>query len=232
MAVAVPVARRTRRRSGSVRCAFTLIELLVVVAVIGILVAVAMLNFKSARIKAMVGRVQGDLHSLKLAAVQYRMDNGYYMKTPCRGASHSEPCLFNVLSSPICYISASEAVDDPFQKGGYMKYRRNTSADDPDHTIIDQDRRDGERYGWYEVSGKYAMATRIFNRSRPEWKFFRGSPVPGSFEFILVSRGPDLVMNIDDVPEKGFPSQFIDVFLVYDPSNGISSFGDIFDMGP
>lgn len=224
--------RGRRRGFRTVGVGFTLIELLVVVAIIAILVAVMLNNFKSAQIKAKVARVEGDLHTLALAAYQYRMDNGVYMKAQCGvKASHTNACLLNVLSSPIAYISASESVDDPFQKASWALFRRQK---DP-REIIDHDRERGQRYGWYETA---SMRKEIFQKSmKYGWNKWQGAPVPGSFDFILVSRGPDLIMNIDEDDNAYFKKlkkywEYNDVFITYDPTNGLTSWGDIYRCGP
>jgi type II secretion system protein G len=58
--------------------AFTLIELLVVVAVIAILAAIALPNFLEARTRAMVSRTLTDLRTLSTALESYRVDNNRY----------------------------------------------------------------------------------------------------------------------------------------------------------
>lgn len=220
------------------RGAFTLIELLVVVAIIGVLAAIAIVNFQTARVKAMVARVNGDLNALSLAVKQFKMDNDVYLTeynlkrgVPRQRLAHSAAALLNVLSTPIAYLSSSEMVDDPFQKASWSKYRRASRPKD----IIDQDYEKGQRYGWLELTKDNAERLRytdplLFSKN-PQWSVWRGAPVPHNFDYDLVSRGPDLQMNID-IDEVSAPPPYRQVFLVYDPSNGTYSRGDIHELGP
>lgn len=218
---------------------FTLIELLVVVAIIGIIVAIAITNFQVARVKAQVARVEGDHHAIALAAQQYKLDNGTYMKDTCASlrmaTSHTDPCLLNVLSTPVAYLSAPENVDDPFQFG----FSKRNNRKDLEGYWLDHDSKRGTRYGWYEVAkmGK-SERERIF-KIRTTGTYWKGIKLPGSIEYIICSRGPDLFMNIDDDSIKSVPSSkrrkyepYNGVFHVYDPSNGTYSFGDIYRCGP
>ncbi len=78
--------------------AFTLIELLIVVAIIGILAAIAIPNFRNARVRAQVARSQSNERTLRDALMQYGLDNG-------RLPRHSdEPTAHDRLTTPIAYI--------------------------------------------------------------------------------------------------------------------------------
>lgn len=75
---------------------FTLIELLIVVGIIAILSAIALPNFLEAQVRAKVSRAKSDMRSMATALEQYHVDWGSY------------PDIFtriNVLSTPIQYIS-------------------------------------------------------------------------------------------------------------------------------
>ena len=58
--------------------AFTLIELLIVVAIIAILAAIAVPNFLEAQTRAKVSRVQADLRALSPALEAYNVDSNSY----------------------------------------------------------------------------------------------------------------------------------------------------------
>lgn len=64
---------RRRRAAG-----FTLVELLIIVAIIGILVAIAAVNYRNAIERARQRRAMGDLRSLSTAIEAYALDFGRY----------------------------------------------------------------------------------------------------------------------------------------------------------
>ncbi len=89
--------------------AFTLIELLIVVAIIGILAAIAVPNFMNARIRAKVAKAQTDERTLKMAYMQYGMDNNVLPR-------HSDDIWAqDILTSPIAYIQTR--MPDVFKQG-------------------------------------------------------------------------------------------------------------------
>lgn len=192
--------------------AFTLIELLIVVAIIGILAAIAVPNFLGARVRAMVARVESDFRSLTTAIESYRMDTNAYMPYPAWG-SHTSPLYFNALSTPVAYLTNAESVDDPFQ------------------VETDQDSEGGFRYGYFDPTLPTGPRQKFH---RPgAMQHYRGIEMPGSYKWWIISRGPDRVMDGDSggaVGPSGRAGQ--NIFMVYQPSNGLQSAGDIHRFGP
>jgi type II secretion system protein G len=65
-------------RSEGAAPAFTLIELLIVVAIIAILAAIAVPNFLEAQTRSKVARAQADMRTIATAVESYRVDNATY----------------------------------------------------------------------------------------------------------------------------------------------------------
>ena len=92
--------------------AFTLIELLIVVAIIGILAAIAVPNFLNAQIRAKLARVKSDLRNIVVAADLYRLDEGTYPPNFFLNASRPR-FFFHMLTTPIPYLTGT-SMPDPF----------------------------------------------------------------------------------------------------------------------
>lgn len=191
---------------------FTLIELLIVVAIIGILAAIAVPNFLNAQIKAKVARVQGDMQAFSVAIETYRLDQNRYPTVANCGAipdntRTSGGLVLVVLTSPIAYMSTLHK--DPFNEDG--------EAPTPSGNILNP-------FGYYWYMDRYgrayggcgsASAARFFINDSQEWS--------------MKSVGPDKYENVNNFlsnTEKQF------VYVLYDLSNGLNSFGDIYRFGP
>jgi prepilin-type N-terminal cleavage/methylation domain-containing protein len=185
------------------RRAFTLIELLIVIAIILVLIAIALPNFLEAQIRAKVVRVQGDQRTIYIAIEQYAIDRKTYMPYSSWGP-HGTPGYFNVLTSPVRYLTNIDAVSDPFF--------------DPEIQGVG-----GVRYGYYSdgltsynhfVDGSWLY---IRNKLR-----VRGAPYWKSVRYCITSAGPDLELNVDSDSDVMF----------YNPTNGTNSRGDLLRFGP
>ncbi len=174
---------------------FTLIELLIVVAIIGILAAIAVPNFMNARVRAEVARVENDFRSLATAIESYRLDNNAYMPYALWG-SHTSPLYFNALSTPVAYLNDAESVDDPFQ------------------ISEDQDGERGFRYGYFDPTLPNGPRQKFF---RPQaMQYYHGVKMPGNYQWWIISRGPDRVMDGDSGGAVGPVSRAgRNIFLVY-----------------
>jgi prepilin-type N-terminal cleavage/methylation domain-containing protein len=189
------------------RKGFTLIELLIVVAIIAILAAIAVPNFLEAQTRSKVSRAMADIRSIATALESYAVDNNnkYTFDLDSRGWPWY---LTDVLSTPIAYMTNAALLQDPFR----MHL-------DP----ATQNRR--FRYLYYRAN---AVSTPAW---LPCW-------TPGPFfarwvaatddntirqcmdrwgEWKISSAGPDRSANVSFFLED----------LIYDPTNGTISAGDI-----
>ncbi len=190
---------------------FTLIELLIVVAIIGILAAIAVPNFLNAQLRAKISKVEGDMRALATALESYRMDNNWYPPYPHWGG-HSHPSYLNALSTPVAYMSSPESVDDPFG------------------IVVDHDGQIGQRYGYNVIDPVKGAKLNWIYTPKPGFEpIYNGTRLPGSYIWILRSRGPNRAMNSAPDDNSANPRG---VYLEYDATNGLVSPGDIFRLGP
>ena len=194
--------------------AFTLIELLIVVAIIAILAAIAVPNFLEAQVRSKVSRTHSDMRSIAAALEMYFVDYTSYPAPLWNGAEHRFGA-YACLSTPIAYLT-SEFVD-PFIP---------TRTATPGLAIA------GYEYG----AGKAGQhASRNWDASGGSvWRFPNDT-------WLLESTGPDLVEDtLGELRTLSYPwVQFGQkpnaiaplVGLIYDPSNGTRSAGQIFRTG-
>lgn len=92
--------------------AFTLIELLIVVAIIAILAAIAVPNFLEAQVRSKVSRAKADIRTLKTGLETYRVDYNAYIVdingTPGhpRYDPNDEMATWAQLTTPIAYLTS------------------------------------------------------------------------------------------------------------------------------
>ncbi len=194
--------------------AFTLIELLIVVAIIAILAAIAVPNFLEAQTRSKVSRAIADMRSLATALEAYAVDNQKYVfDLDSRGWPWY---MTDPITTPIAYMTSGSTIEDLFRVGSSEVARFG------DATIR-------YRYINYEA-----------NRGTG-WK---PSPFPGPFFNRWVGPISDTVIQ-DALEEYGAwkissagPDQranttttsgadFFFGELLYDPTNGTISNGDI-----
>lgn len=199
---------------------FTLIELLIVVAIIAILAAIAIPNFLQAQIRAKITKAKSDLRTIALAAESYGIDHNTYPphspnwwyffgsnEWPSNpNPQYPDPGTLTYLTTPIAYISGIDA--DPF-------------AWDP-------------QGGGYNTPYSYVNTQYIYlpESSKANWLALQ----PGVGAWMLWSGGPDLLPDQigyyvrdamgyngepDTVDWEAFDS------MLYDPTNGLTSNGDI-----
>lgn len=185
-------------KTASRRCsAFTLIELLIVVAIIAILAAVALPNFLEAQVRAKVSRVRADYRSLATAIEAYMVDWNSY---PWRPGMTNQ---YNEIRYRLADLTTPVA---------YI-----TSADFRD-PFVEQ----GTHGGYTDGLPRYQ-----YNYRNYQYVTAQGLP-PNTAAWVLNSLGPDRNkdqgLNIE-LWARGIPTS--PPTVVYDPTNGTVSQGDI-----
>jgi len=217
------------RKSG-----FTLIELLIVVAIIAILAAIAVPNFLEAQVRAKVSRVRSDMRSIGIALEAYFVDwNSYtvYDAGDNPQGTYAQGCKW--LTTPVAYMTMV-----PFDSFG--DYR-----DKPGGTFINVK-------PMYELgTGDAATKTSSAQGTDPIAIVVRPGGMPSN-TWMLRSVGPDKFdgtalmsypyrdnTSIADVPGQGMTMVWSNnaagvagaLSLIYDPTNGTVSLGDIYRVG-
>ncbi|MCX7046658.1 MAG: prepilin-type N-terminal cleavage/methylation domain-containing protein [Candidatus Sumerlaeota bacterium] len=199
---------------------FTLIELLIVIAIIAILALIAIPNFLEAQTRSKVARAQADMRSIATALEAYYVDmNSYPLTDPIFAA------IPNSLSTPVSYITSGKLID-PFAVGiQEQKPKLGSPAISLYYTynqIID--------YNTYDALNKMYPAIYGNDFVIPEESVDDSFFNKGAFQkyggWRMVSKGPDRVYSQPGSgPEFMTPLRGSDV--IYDPSNGTISYGNI-----
>ena len=184
---------------------FTLIELLIVVAIIAILAAIAIPNFMEAQVRSKVSRAKADMRTVATALESYFVDKNHYPNDVENGWPYY---LTRQLSTPQAYLSTSKFYD-PFVVTGYIA---------PVFNVFDYPK----RFRYWNMEAALGQWPGLGSARPP---LADGGGMAGYHEAVerfgmwrLVSNGPDKVINWDAT----WPN-----ILVYDPTNGTYSRGDI-----
>ena len=206
-----PFGRQTASRRG-----FTLIELLIVVAILAILSAIAVPNFLEAQTRAKTSRARADHRTLATAIEAYRVDHNGYPSAESNGTVK----WLRWISSPVAYIGRVD-MDDPFTGPSAIK-------NSPDSNLSYSTYR---YYGFNEQG--FVNADTFTGEIIPVY-----TP-PGTMKvyfYVLFSHGPDRVRSKGsngktflDEANLLHPTKFIE--LIYDPTNGTVSNGEILRTG-
>ncbi len=195
---------------------FTLIELLIVVAIIGILAAIAVPNFLGAQVRAKVARANADMKSIQTALESFFIDNNSYppMDTDrirMRRQYRGHPCCPSI---DIAHIAIGTR---------------------------------GDRRIYLTTPVAY-ISSLPYDPFRMDCSYGYGSN--GQSYYILTSWGPDGQdsngASNGELDERDYTgARFSDHNIVatrdnnytipqllYEPSNGISSTGDLIRVGP
>ena len=211
------VSRNKRKcPAGSTLEGFTLIELLIVVAIIAILAAIALPNFLEAQTRTKVSRARADHRTLATALEAYYIDQNAYPSANNNGSVK----WLRWMTTPIAYTARAD-IDDPFTGKD-----RITDSKDSNLSYA--------TYRFYALNemgylNAYTASGTLFSEYKPA----------GTLKvlyYLLYSHGPDKVRSkasngktFIDGDNLFNPTRFIE--LIYDPSNGTVSNGEIFRTG-
>lgn len=207
------LARTQANRGGG---AFTLIELLVVVAILAILAAIAIPNLAEGKVRARLARVRAEQRALATALEAYYLDQSAY---PSANSQGSMKWTF-WLTTPLAYIHRADLAD-PFTGPEAVKGSADRNLSYPTYRF----------FGFNEMG--------FLNADSETGTVIRVYAPPGRLKvlfYCLFSHGPDRIRNkalngktfIDDA-NLFVPAKFVD--LLYDPSNGAMSQGEILRPG-
>jgi len=213
--------------------AFTLIELLIVVAIIAILAAIAVPNFLEAQVRSKVSRVRNDLRTLAVAQEAYFIDWNSYTKYDRGGDDWLANGQYVIegwkqLTTPVAFITSLP--HDPF---GASRYGAQSQSLSPPLYEL----------GTGEV-GVGPSAPRVggqidIPQSRPANIYMMSSKGPDKIDQTVGAGGlPGVTFTW---AEYNFPWVALQVnnpamvvqalMLIYDPTNGTVSSGDILRFG-
>lgn len=204
-------------KSSGIARAFTLIELLIVVAIIAILAAIAVPNFLEAQTRAKVSRAKADMRSLSVGLESYRVDSSEY--PPDRSYWQTEKNIsgdvaLNRLTTPIAYVTAVP--------NNIFPNRTDNPTTNPQYRYFSE--------YWKSIILAAQGGNPLYQQG-------------GVFEWSLASSGPNQISNLGeylifghDTFEAKFPSPIFGGLagptVLYDPTNGTVSDGDIVLTGP
>ena len=194
------------------RKAFTLIELLIVVLIIAILAAIAIPNFMEFQTRAKISRVKSDMRTMATGLEAYCVDYGTYPAVRYSEVPFTWFAYESALTTPIAYLTS--VPKDPFMDqnpdGDWkIQYEYGAGKDGPP----------GVGYAWDEGGpGVYMNDTWLLDGSGPDGiSETRGITGTSNYPWMGINPTP---AHLDLL-----------VALVYDPTNGTVSLGQIQRVG-
>ncbi len=204
---------------------FTLIELLIVIAIILILISIALPNFLEAKVRAHVTKIKGEMHTLQIALESYRQDyetkrtlvpDVPYQKSG-KGVHTAYPLPFGYRA--LCKMPYG--TDDITVRWGLteltspIQYLKNL----PYASFTTLGSREGGNYNAKPDAGSaYEPPYYFYKQYQVGWR--------ESKEWLLRDTGPDQIFN------NAWMTSIAEPPMLYSPTNGTVSRGDIIIMGP
>jgi prepilin-type N-terminal cleavage/methylation domain-containing protein len=198
---------------------FTLIELLIVVAIIAILAAIAIPNFLAAQTRSKVAKVIAEMRTVATGLESYYVDQNVYVPADEVGSwmpPHGNPNeqLYR-LTTPIAYLTSIPL--DRFCGWWVVQY--------PDTTP------EGRPFQYYSDCAEFDLQKKTLGAGH--WYPYEegGGQWPGqkgNHKWVLISFGPCLkpFWDYDGSGTHPWP------YLLYDPTNGVTSLGMLDRLGP
>jgi type II secretion system protein G len=217
---------------------FTLIELLIVVAIIAILAAIAVPNFLEAQTRSKVSRCRADIRTLATALESYYVDFNSY---PARntegenplsaGSSESRPYFsgFRQLTTPIPYMSSIPL--DPF--GGSRVGNRDIDWRGPAYGLGTGKAETRVNTGHPDnlVTARLPSNCWMLESDGPDrWDNTSSTISTGNFPWTAAQLNAD-DLTVAVVPVSDPAVKFPITYLIYDPTNGTVSMGEILRFG-
>lgn len=192
---------------------FTLVELLIVVAILSLLAAIAVPNYRDAMIKSRVVKVKMDLRTLGGALQTYRIDRSMYPRKGTEMMFFADYLLPD-LTTPVAYLNSFD-VRDPF--GPIVEYVEKSFGDDRGGV-------EAQPVALPVLKNSYTYTPYI------NFAYLHGKSLLQKEAFALASMGPDQMDSfIVDFPFPEFfrpPGDSVRD-SIYNPSNGVISTGDL-----
>lgn len=212
---------------------FTLIELLIVVAIIAILAAIAIPNFLAAQTRSKVSRAKGEQQMLATGLESYFIDANVYPRPDVPSSREANTydgdggytadgvIVPVILTTPISYITS--VPHDPFKKNsrGYYEYSGGPGVAGIPGLPLDQV---WPPSGWIVTS--YGPDVIDGNGAAPGTGTFAAYVGPLREESCWTDSYGGANMTCDPAD----PLQ--NLGLTYDPTNGVTSSGDVWRRGP
>ncbi len=188
--------------------AFTLIELLIVIGIISILALIALPNFLEAQIRAKVTRVKADMRTVITGVELYRVDNNRYPNYHYISNSKSAVGHSHDIGGEVTSIGNSPIFPGPNPVTSPVAYLTSFPVD----VFGDKGPTDpGEAADFWYVNWDYA-----------------DEKIPDVFSELRENQGSWRLLSLG--PDKFGPNsnQSTGEQIVYDPTNGSVSSGDIY----